>query len=201
MIRSCNSMPSIEAEAAPPSPCRPAAVPEQPGTDQPAGQPGQERVPLEEAAARRHRRGPVPPGRSPGWRGGCGWRGDAAAQRLRAVVLEGARPAAAHARRAPPEELPARASAIAGASARVAAKKSASRMRQFSSRLDMAAFAIKFVEKSRYAAIWARAQTGGSTPSQYRRRFRRRSASRRWSTAAAAARAGMDAGLLDCWLG
>jgi hypothetical protein len=37
----------------------------------------------------------------------------------------------------PPYELPARASAMAGASARFALKKSARRMRQFSSRLDI----------------------------------------------------------------
>jgi hypothetical protein len=37
----------------------------------------------------------------------------------------------------PPDELPARASAIAGASARFTLKKSAKRMRQFSSRLDI----------------------------------------------------------------
>jgi hypothetical protein len=39
----------------------------------------------------------------------------------------------------PPAELPARASAIAGASARVAAIKTAMRMRQFSIRFDMIA--------------------------------------------------------------
>ncbi len=38
----------------------------------------------------------------------------------------------------PPAELPARASAMAGASAKVAQKKSARRMRQFSNRLDIA---------------------------------------------------------------
>src|SRR6516164_6436393 len=46
----------------------------------------------------------------------------------------------------PPAELPARASAIAGASARVAAKKTASRMRQFGSRFDITKLVRKFTE-------------------------------------------------------
>ncbi len=77
---------------------RPTAVPEQPGTDEPAGQPGQERVALKEAAAAkaRSRCGRGKAGRPRR----LGYRGDAAAQRLRAVVLEGARSAASHARRA-----------------------------------------------------------------------------------------------------
>ena len=77
---------------------RVAAVPEQPGAEEPAGEPGQERMALKKAAAAigrsRRRRGEARLARR------LGARGDAAAQRLRAVVLEGARSAAAHARRA-----------------------------------------------------------------------------------------------------
>src|SRR5712671_1382757 len=61
----------------------------------------------------------------------------------------------------PPAELPARASAIAGASARVAAMNTASRMRHFSSRFDIATLVRKFRE-TRIRPIWARAQAGGS---------------------------------------
>jgi hypothetical protein len=52
----------------------------------------------------------------------------------------------------PPAELPARASAIAGASARVTAIKTASRMRQFSIRFDMG----RLVQKSRAQSGYAR---------------------------------------------
>src|SRR5437879_3885004 len=61
----------------------------------------------------------------------------------------------------PPAELPARASAIAGARARVAAMNTASRMRQFSSGFDIATLVRKFRE-TRIRPIWARAQAGGS---------------------------------------
>src|SRR5262244_1805867 len=50
----------------------------------------------------------------------------------------------------PPAELPARASAIAGASASVAAIKIASRMRQFGRRFDIATLVRKLVEESGY---------------------------------------------------
>jgi hypothetical protein len=51
----------------------------------------------------------------------------------------------------PPAELPARASAIAGANARVAAIKTASRMRQFSIRFDIVGSSKSSRGKSRYA--------------------------------------------------
>jgi hypothetical protein len=51
----------------------------------------------------------------------------------------------------PPAELPARASAIAGANARVAAIKMASRMRQFSIRFDMVRSSKSSRGKSEYA--------------------------------------------------
>src|SRR6516165_2702823 len=62
----------------------------------------------------------------------------------------------------PPYELPARASATAGASARFALKMSARKMRQFSSRLDIVP-PIQCRGRGMLCLIWVPAQRGGST--------------------------------------
>jgi len=62
----------------------------------------------------------------------------------------------------PPAELPARASAMAGASARVAQKKSARRIRQLGSRLDMDLLVRKPSKGRKLGLIWVRAESGVS---------------------------------------
>src|ERR1700719_1838722 len=92
----------------------------------------------------------------------------------------------------PPAELPARASAIAGAKVRVAAIRTASRMRQFSIRFDM----VRSSKRSRAQPGYARY---GHVPIPAEgslavaERFLGEGASSR-----AAGNAGERAGLLDC---
>src|SRR5580704_18606089 len=92
----------------------------------------------------------------------------------------------------PPAELPARASAIAGAKARVAAIRTASRMRQFSIRFDMVRSSKRSRGTARILTIWARAHTGGRIARRVERFLGEGASSR------AAGNAGERAGLLDC---
>src|SRR5207248_3928207 len=150
MISSCNSMPNMEAEDAP-SP--PAAQPLCPNNQEPMTPPAKpvkngwrwKKLPPPKAGA-------GAAGAKPGGRDGCG-----SGVTLR---LSGCAPLLSYVRKPrlpmleewPPAELPARASAIAGANARVAAIRTASKMRQFSIRFDM----IRSSKSSRAQLEYAR---------------------------------------------